>query len=252
MEARAAAALGTDLRQWYVVRGSLEGVAVVTFVVEAWSAREVWAALVNTYDPAYRWQAIWGFQTRPLLEAPVLSGCRWAGQRTALLSDRVWKPYTPLSGLTRPCRSPEGREAKRGSRGLAWDVQENGNMMRQGCCCSPYRGPFRGHSRLGRRGWHSAVEGGRYMTVTYEAERDELVEAVRQLPPGTRFWFFGINYIYEGVPISVTNRQVRLAQPHIVYETGPLTTGPLKDAQALPEPFVVERHYVESWGRSKV
>ena len=80
---------------------------------------------------------------------------------------------------------------------------------------------------------------------------DDLVAAVREQPAGTRFWFWGNNYIYAGVPLRITDRQVRLGQPEVVYETGDLTSGPLEDSQAISEPFSLERHHIESWGRCK-
>ena len=59
---------------------------------------------------------------------------------------------------------------------------------------------------------------------------------------------FCINYIYTGRLIGVNTDCVLLAEPKIVYETGPFTTKEWKDAQALPHEFYVMRGAIEGFG----
>ena len=62
--------------------------------------------------------------------------------------------------------------------------------------------------------------------------------------------FCGV-YIYAGRLIGVNEDHLELEEPLLVYETGPLDSGPWKDAQTLPSPWRVMIQSVESWGPSK-
>jgi hypothetical protein len=62
--------------------------------------------------------------------------------------------------------------------------------------------------------------------------------------------FCGV-YIYTGKLVGVNADHVELAEPKLVYETGPLTSGPWKDAQDLLAPWRVLLQSVESWGPAK-
>ena len=62
--------------------------------------------------------------------------------------------------------------------------------------------------------------------------------------------FCGI-YIYTGTLTGVNDDHLELTDPKLVYETGELLTGNWKDAQAMPDPWRVMRHGIESWGAAK-
>lgn len=59
---------------------------------------------------------------------------------------------------------------------------------------------------------------------------------------------FCMNYIYTGRLIGVNGTCVLLGDAKIVYETGPLTDGKWKDAQALPGNWYVQTAAIESFG----
>ena len=65
---------------------------------------------------------------------------------------------------------------------------------------------------------------------------------------GERVTLFCINYIYTGKLIGVSESNVLLENPAIVFETGPLSTKKWKDAQNLPKNWYVERSSIESFG----
>lgn len=56
-------------------------------------------------------------------------------------------------------------------------------------------------------------------------------------------------YIYAGKLVGVNETCVKLANPHVVYETGPLAEPGFQDAQALPgEHHYVRLDMIESFG----
>jgi len=60
-----------------------------------------------------------------------------------------------------------------------------------------------------------------------------------------------LNYIYTGLLVGVNDSYVKLEKAKIVYETGPLTDGIWKDAQALPNDWYVQTGAIESFGLLK-
>jgi hypothetical protein len=62
---------------------------------------------------------------------------------------------------------------------------------------------------------------------------------------------FCLNYIYTGKLIGVNTTCVLLADPAIVYETGPFTDKKWKDAQALPNELYVQTLAIEAFGKVK-
>ena len=62
--------------------------------------------------------------------------------------------------------------------------------------------------------------------------------------------FCGV-YIYTGELVGINDTCVKLDNAKIVYETGPLTSGSWKDAQALPGSWYVTRQSIESFGALK-
>jgi hypothetical protein len=55
-------------------------------------------------------------------------------------------------------------------------------------------------------------------------------------------------YIYTGELVGVNTTCIKLANPHIVYETGPFTDKKWKDAQALPNEMYIQVGMIESFG----
>ena len=68
---------------------------------------------------------------------------------------------------------------------------------------------------------------------------------------GERVTLFCLNYIYAGKLIGVNTNCVLLAEPSIVYETGPFDTKTWKDAQRLPNELYVMLSAIESFGLVK-
>ena len=62
--------------------------------------------------------------------------------------------------------------------------------------------------------------------------------------------FCGV-YIYTGKLVGVNADHLELANPHLVYETGELSSGSWSDAQPLPDTWRVMLQAIESWGPSK-
>ena len=62
--------------------------------------------------------------------------------------------------------------------------------------------------------------------------------------------FCGV-YIYTGILQGVNDDHLELAEAKIIYETGELSSGDWKDAQALPTPWRVMVQGIESWGPAK-
>jgi len=62
--------------------------------------------------------------------------------------------------------------------------------------------------------------------------------------------FCGV-YIYTGKLVGVNANHIELDEPKLVYETGELTSGSWKDAQALPSPWRIMLAGIESWGPAK-
>ena len=59
--------------------------------------------------------------------------------------------------------------------------------------------------------------------------------------------FCGV-YIYTGEVVGVNATCVKLTDAKIVYETGELSAGSWKDAQALPNDWYVTTQSIESFG----
>jgi hypothetical protein len=58
-----------------------------------------------------------------------------------------------------------------------------------------------------------------------------------------------VNYIYSGQLESFDASFLRIKDPHVVYETGPLTDKDFKDAQPLPGDYwYIARSAIESIG----
>ena len=68
---------------------------------------------------------------------------------------------------------------------------------------------------------------------------------------GKRITLFCANYIYTGLLVGVNESCVLLKDAAIVYETGELTSGSWKDAQALPKEWYVQTSAIESFGELK-
>jgi hypothetical protein len=57
-----------------------------------------------------------------------------------------------------------------------------------------------------------------------------------------------LNYIYAGKLVGVNEQDVKLEDPKVVYETGPLNSNKWQDAQDLPSPWYVRTSSIESYG----
>ena len=69
---------------------------------------------------------------------------------------------------------------------------------------------------------------------------------------GKRVTLFCGVYIYTGDLIGVNDTCVKLANPMVVYETGPYSDPSWKDAQKLPKEFwYVKTAAIESFGEMK-
>ena len=68
---------------------------------------------------------------------------------------------------------------------------------------------------------------------------------------GEQVALFCDTYIYGGVLVGVNEHFVKLDDPKIVYETGPLKDKVWKDAQSLPSPHYVMVQKIESYGPGK-
>ena len=66
---------------------------------------------------------------------------------------------------------------------------------------------------------------------------------------GENVHLFGLNYIYHGVLVGVNETCVLLEDAYIVYETGPLNAGGLKDAQRVADKWYVSTGAIESFGK---
>ena len=64
---------------------------------------------------------------------------------------------------------------------------------------------------------------------------------------GKRVTVFTMNYIYTGELAGVNDTCVKLKDPAIVYETGPLNDKTWKDAQKLPNDLYVQLSSVEAF-----
>lgn len=65
---------------------------------------------------------------------------------------------------------------------------------------------------------------------------------------GERVTLFCMNYFYTGKLVGVNDTYVKLADPEIVYETGPFSEESWKDAQSLPNDLYVQIAAIESFG----
>ena len=79
--------------------------------------------------------------------------------------------------------------------------------------------------------------------IVNEVEGEGLISLM-----GKRITLFCMNYIYTGQLVGVNETCVKLAEPKIVYETGPLTDKVWKDAQSLPEVWYIQTPAIESFG----
>ena len=64
---------------------------------------------------------------------------------------------------------------------------------------------------------------------------------------GQRVTFFCLNYIYTGKLVEVNNKDVKLEDAYIVYETGELCSKEWKDAQKLPHDLYLRLSAIESY-----
>jgi hypothetical protein len=69
---------------------------------------------------------------------------------------------------------------------------------------------------------------------------------------GQRVMLLCLNYIYSGVLKAIEHDRLVLAEPSIVYETGPWDTNTYSDTQRLPcELLYVQRGAIEAFGIGK-
>ena len=69
---------------------------------------------------------------------------------------------------------------------------------------------------------------------------------------GQTVTLFCCRYIYTGKLVGVNEKDVKLENPRIVYETGSFTEPEWKDAQALPKKvFYIRTDAIESYGIMK-
>jgi hypothetical protein len=84
-------------------------------------------------------------------------------------------------------------------------------------------------------------------TIVKQAEGESLKSLL-----GQRVMLFCLNYIYDGTLEAITDTAVLLADPSIVYETGPFSQAGYKDAQKLhTAKWYVSRSAIESFGLGK-
>jgi hypothetical protein len=67
---------------------------------------------------------------------------------------------------------------------------------------------------------------------------------------GEKVMLFCMNYIYAGKLVGVNDKDVRLDDASLVYETGPLVAKGFTDAQAMPGPLYVMTSAIESYCKS--
>lgn len=60
-----------------------------------------------------------------------------------------------------------------------------------------------------------------------------------------------MNYFYAGDLTGVNDKQVKLSNASIVYETGPWNAGTWKDAQSIPGDVYVFTDKIEAYTRGK-
>lgn len=65
---------------------------------------------------------------------------------------------------------------------------------------------------------------------------------------GQRITVFCAIYIYTGDLVGVNDSCIKLENPAIVYETGPLDNKEWKDAQAWPNTLYIQTAMIESFG----
>lgn len=81
-----------------------------------------------------------------------------------------------------------------------------------------------------------------------EIDNDSFLESLM----GQRITVFCARYIYTGDLIAISNDEILLKHPAIVYETGSFGSKDWKDAQQLPhDQFCIDRRSVESYGIMK-
>lgn len=69
---------------------------------------------------------------------------------------------------------------------------------------------------------------------------------------GKKVTLFCLNFIYNGVLVSVNKKEVKLKDASIVYETGSHTDSNFKDIQSLDTEFwYLSRGCIESFGEMK-
>jgi len=64
---------------------------------------------------------------------------------------------------------------------------------------------------------------------------------------GQRITLFCVNYIYTGKLVGVNDSDVKLSDPSVVYETGPLNDADWKDAQEFPNDIYIRTSAIESY-----
>jgi hypothetical protein len=57
------------------------------------------------------------------------------------------------------------------------------------------------------------------------------------------------NYFYAGTLVGVNDTYVKLANCHIVYETGAFTDKKYKDAQKIADEYYIQLSAIESFGK---
>jgi hypothetical protein len=68
---------------------------------------------------------------------------------------------------------------------------------------------------------------------------------------GENVQLWGLNYIYAGKLVAVSDTEVLLEDPYVVYETGELTDEKFHDAQKVAtKELGINRGIIESYGRA--
>jgi hypothetical protein len=84
------------------------------------------------------------------------------------------------------------------------------------------------------------------MNVLVESKTEGLLSLI-----GKRVTFFTMNYIYTGRLVGVNQREVKLEDAGIVYETGNFSASTWKDYQKLPNDIYIRINSVEAYSKNK-
>ena len=84
------------------------------------------------------------------------------------------------------------------------------------------------------------------LTTIEERDNEGLLALI-----GKRVTFFCLNYSYTGTLVGVNDKDVKLADAAVVYETGAFTDKAWKDAQKLPKEWYLRTATIESYGELK-